>query len=125
MTGTTGHSKKDPTAWKPAWLEAFGEYGTVYHACKAAGVGRSTVYRHRESDAEFAEAWAAAEEDVSDGLEQEAARRAKDGSDVLLIFLLKARRPQKYRDNSHVTHAGSLSLERVLFDDVDKALTAG
>lgn len=125
MTGTAGQRKNEPSDWKPVWLEAFGEYGTVYHACKAAGVGRSTVYRHRESDAEFAEAWAAVEEDVSDDLEQEAARRAKDGSDVLMIFLLKARRPQKYRDNAHITHTGSLSLERVLFDDVDKALTAG
>jgi hypothetical protein len=34
----------------------------------------------------------------TDALEDEALRRAKDKSDTLLIFLLKARRPEKYKD---------------------------
>src|SRR5207253_2000949 len=37
-------------------------------------------------------------------LEAVAIKRAHDGSDVLLIFLLKARRPDVYRDNHRVEH---------------------
>jgi hypothetical protein len=37
---------------------------------------------------------------------------------------LKSRRPEKYRENTHITHAGALTLDRILFDDVDKALGA-
>ena len=33
-------------------------------------------------------------------LEREAIRRATEGSDTLMIFLLKANRPEKYRDNT-------------------------
>jgi hypothetical protein len=109
MSGTKGHRKNDVVDWKPAFLEAFATY----------------VYRHREGDDAFAAAWAQVEDDVSDDLEEEAVRRAKDGSDTLLIFLLKARRPEKYRENAHITHAGSLSLGQVLFSDVDEALLAG
>jgi hypothetical protein len=118
------HQKRGRGAWKPGFLEAFRTYGTVTHACKAVSVGRRTVYDAREADEAFAAEWAAVEDDVSDDLEEEAVRRAKDGSDVLLIFLLKARRPQKYRENSHVTHAGALTLERILYADVDEALRA-
>jgi hypothetical protein len=124
MTRATAHQKRERGAWKPAFLEAFSTYGTVSHACKVVGVGRRTVYDARQVDEAFAAEWAAVEDDVSDDLEQEAVRRAKDGSDTLLIFLLKARRPEKYRENTHITHAGALTLDRILFDDVDKALGA-
>jgi len=71
----------------------------------------------READQEFAEAWEAAIEDGTQVLENEAVRRALEGWDedvydgegavvrrtrrynpALLIFLLKARRPEVYRD---------------------------
>ena len=38
------------------------------------------------------------EEESTNGLEQEAYRRAVDGSDLLMIFLLKARKPDMYRE---------------------------
>lgn len=107
-----------------AFLEAFAEYGTVSHACRASGVSRATVYRHREDHPEFAEQWAAVEESVSDDLEPEAVTRAKDGSDLLLIFLLKARRPHRYRESSTVNHTGNLSLEHVPYTDASDAFTA-
>jgi hypothetical protein len=80
-------------------------------------VARNTVYERRDADPEFAKAMADAIESGVDDLELEARRRAKDGSlkpvfqggehvgdireysDTLTIFLLKAHRPEKYRDN--------------------------
>ena len=71
---------------------------TITAAAKAAGICRRTAYSWRESDEAFAEAWDDALEIGTEKLETEATRRALESSDTLLIFLLKARRPNVYRD---------------------------
>jgi hypothetical protein len=113
--------KKD---WRPAFLQAFAETGLVIEAAKKAKVARSTVYEERDRNQDFAKAWAAVEEWTTEEMEQEARRRAVLGveepvyhqgklidhvrrySDTLLIFLLKARRPEVYRENHRVEHTG-------------------
>ena len=77
----------------------------VAEACKAAGIGRRTAYDERQRDEQFALAWADVLEEATEELEQVAVRRAREGSDTLLIFLLKARRPDVYRDNVKVAHS--------------------
>lgn len=117
---------KDPDTRKAKWLEAFDRLGTVFQACKETGVGRSTVYEWRQKDEGFAVAWADVEEATTERMEREAYRRSVEGvqreiyhqgqvvgeerqfSDTLLIFMLKARRPEKYRDNIKVEHAGGI-----------------
>ena len=102
--------------WGPRWLARLAETCNVTAACGMAGIGRSTVYDARDNNSAFAEAWTEAEADAVDNLEAECRRRALDGtrrpvyqggklvghvpeySDVLAMFLLKAHRPQKYRD---------------------------
>lgn len=89
---------------------------TVTLAAEAAGIDRATAYRWRDNDKEFATAWDEALEAGTDRLEEEALRRARFGvakpvyqggklvgavqeySDTLMIFLLKGRRPDKFRD---------------------------
>jgi hypothetical protein len=112
-------------SWMPTFLEFLIEGGHVAGACRAANIGRSTAYRHRQKDEAFAVAWADAEEYSTERLEEEAYRRAHDGlvrnkydkdgnllqeelvySDTLMIFLLKARRPDKYRERFDVNHSG-------------------
>lgn len=85
------------------FLAALRSNGTVFSACQAAGIGRTAAYEWRAADESFRAAWDEALEDATDQLEHEAVRRATDGSDTLLIFLLKANRPEKYRDNTNVT----------------------
>jgi hypothetical protein len=99
-------------------------------ACRAAGVGRATVYRLRDGDEKFAAAWDEAAEDGTVLLKLECRRRAVEGvdrpvfykgqqvgtvkeySDRLLIFLLKAARPEKYRDNFDLAKlAGQIARE--------------
>lgn len=107
------------------FLDALGEGLSVAAACEAAITTRRTAYNHRNADKAFAEAWDAALEAGTDKLEDEAKRRAHDGveepvhyqgvrvdtvrkySDTLLIFLLKGRRPEKYRERSDVKVGGS------------------
>lgn len=111
--GTTRAPKKRRD-WKSAWLAAFERHGTVSAACRAADIGRSTVYEARTDEA-FAQAWDDIESETTDRMEREAYRRAVEGfeqgeetrySDTLLIFLLKARKPGAYRDNMRVEHSG-------------------
>lgn len=95
--------------WKPRFLEALrgkgteGEEGyvapaTITEACRHADVNRSTAYRARKNDPDFAAAWDELEEAMIEELESEAHRRAITGSDRLLEFLLKAKRPDVYRE---------------------------
>jgi hypothetical protein len=83
-------------------LAKFRESGIVSEACATAQISRQTWYNWIERDAVFARAVMAANEDVIDELEKEAVERAKDGSDTLLIFLLKAKRPEQYRETHKI-----------------------
>ncbi|PON11101.1 hypothetical protein C2W62_46595 [Candidatus Entotheonella serta] len=87
-------------------------------AAKAAGYTRSRVYAWREQDATWRERWDDAIAEYAETLEAEADRRAKEGvskplfyqghqcgtvqeySNVLLMFRLKALRPDLYRERA-------------------------
>ena len=92
--------------WKRRWADAFldvlGRTGNVTAASKAVSLYPSTAYHYRNQDQKFADAWDEALEKSVDILEMEARKRAFEGSDVLLIFLLKGARPYKYRDTHHI-----------------------
>jgi hypothetical protein len=78
----------------------------VTAAAAIAKVTRMTVYRERQRNEEFAIAWADIEERVTEGLERKAVQMAMSGEVKLIEFLLKARRPERYRDNVKVEHSG-------------------
>jgi hypothetical protein len=119
---------------KVSFLRAFAVRGLILDGCQAAGVGRNSVKYWREQDDWFEELFQAALDEAADRLEREAHRRAVDGvdepvvfqgmptmltdtesgeqkmftvkkhSDKLLELLLKARRPEQFRENSKVSH---------------------
>lgn len=90
------------TEWTPKkrdrFLKELSAMPNVSRACRLAQIARSTAYALRERDANFADAWDAAIEAGIDTLEEKAWRRAERESDTLAIFLLKAHRPEKYRE---------------------------
>ncbi len=106
------------------YLAALREGATHKRAAKDSGVSYSTWNRYRKSNPWFEEFIEEAIEEGSDELEEEATRRAvkgidkpivykgeitgytKEYSDTLLIFLLKARRPEKFRERQEVQHTG-------------------
>ena len=85
---------------------------SVAAACDKAVVGRTAAYAWRKDDEEFAAAWDAAIEIGTDALEDEAVKRAKAKSDTLLIFLLKVRRPEKFKERSETVDKGRVTLVR-------------
>ena len=116
-----GRSKK---VWKPIFLDLLSKNGNATLSAQEAGINRSGAYEARATDKEFGKAWEDAMEQAADVLEREAWRRASEGvkqpvfyqgevcghvrkySDVLLIFLLKGARPDKYREQLATPSAG-------------------
>lgn len=109
--------------WKVTFLEALRDKPNVTKACDAAGIARATAYHHRELFPEFAAAWNKALRQGVCSLEDAAFDRAFSGSDTLMIFLLKAHFPDRYRDRQEITIAQS-DLTK-LTDDELAAIAAG
>jgi hypothetical protein len=113
---TATKRRRNSRNWKPDLLVALAKTGIIKAACEEANVDRMTVHRHRQSDPEFSDSFNEALDIAVESLEIEARRRAHDGvdrpvfyqgeqcgsvreySDTLLIFTLKALRPDKYRE---------------------------
>lgn len=109
------------------FLDTLAKCGNISMAAKAADLSRPGLYARRERDEQFAREWDEAMDKAIDTLEAEAWRRARDGvpefvttgkglvmdkegkpvmqnrySDTLLVTLLKAHRPERFRDRSSV-----------------------
>lgn len=94
---------------------------TVFDACAAVGYSYSSAYLYRKADPVFDAAWDDANEAAIQRMEREADRRAIAGvakpvyyqgvevgtiqeySDTLLMFRLKAKRPEAYRERADVS----------------------
>lgn len=124
-TKTTPKKKPWPK-WAKRFLKAFRETGIVREAAKKTGIHHSTAYDLKATDADFARAWEEVEEWSTEQLEQVAYKRAVDGSDLLMIFLLKARKPHVYRDSVKVEHGGRVThqIEQSIDDEISAFLAA-
>jgi hypothetical protein len=119
-------TKKTPKK-ESQFLEVLRKTADVSKACKTIKTGRATVYEWRKKDSLFAAAWDDAIEEAIETAEGEAYRRATKGtlkpvfykgvkcgsireySDTLLIFLLKAGKPEKYRERFEQRIEGELT----------------
>lgn len=127
-------ARTDRTDIKKAdeFLDALREGLSISGASAKSKLPRRTAYDWRNADEEFAKQWDEAVEAGTDALEDEAKRRAQFGvskpvfhkghicghiqefSDTLLMFTLKARRPEKFRENMKLEVSGTIDLaERV------------
>jgi hypothetical protein len=114
---------------KAAFLAAFAECGNISRASELAEVNRHQHSRWMKADQGYCDGFGRAVDKAVDTLAEEARRRAVDGlrrvkfyqgkpiidpetgkpyfeheySDVLLMFMLKAMRPETFRDNVHIS----------------------
>lgn len=123
---------------KARFLAHFAVTGNVLKSAQAAKVGRRTVYGWLEADQVFRSLHDEAHQDALDLLEEEARRRAVDGwlepvyqggkrvglikkySDALLIFYLKGKRPETFRERFE--HTGKNG-DPIQTEVVDRAKT--
>ena len=81
------------------FLEILSQGYSQTAACKAAGVSVTAMCEQRERNPEFAAAFAQAYEAGSDNLEDHVLKIGiKKDNPVPLFFLLKGRRPEKYKE---------------------------
>lgn len=115
IKGAAPRSNRTPKT-RAAFLEALKETCNITKACELSGLARTSAYEWKTDDPEFAADWQKALDIAADLLEEEAVRRAKEGtlkpvfqggnlvghiqeySDTLMIFLLKGAKPKKYMD---------------------------
>ena len=107
------HAKQHPEMLerREKFLKAYALHGTIMDGCKAAGVQRWAVRDWVNTDVLFAERYEQAKEDAIEVLEHECRLRALGkapvrkgfvkASDTCLIFLLKAARPELYRERAN------------------------
>ncbi len=114
---------------KKTFLQAFAVQGTVLHAAQTAQIDRRTVQRWLKEDPEFRAGFKDAREDATDMLEHAGVIRAvlgvsktvyykgrpigteREFSDTMTIVLLKAHRPEKFRERYELTGAGGGAIE--------------
>jgi len=110
------------------FLESYSKAGNITLACEYAGIERSTHYNIWMKDPKYVAKFEDAKQRAGDLIEAEILRRAVQGidkpvhykgdrvdtvreySDLLLIFLAKAVRPEKFRELSQWHGKGQLDL---------------
>ncbi len=128
-----------PLEWD-LFLRRLGQVPNVAAACRDAGIKPSTAYARREADPDFRREWDEAIDHSIGLLEAEAHQRAGPGylkavyhqgavvghervvSDGLMQFLLKAHRPERYRERSSVDLNASVVTERMTRAEKDEAI---
>ena len=107
-----------------AFLAAYAHTGNVTRAAKAANISTECHYKRLKADPTYRLAFEQADIVATGLLEDESTRRAVQGvregiywqgvrigsklvySDGLMMFLLRGRRPEKYRESVKVEHGG-------------------
>ena len=121
--------------WNPemqeTFLDLYREFGSIRKCAEALGISTTAIYKHRNGDPEFDEQCIQAEEDFSDGVDENITDRAVNGtqeplvyqgkimkdeaghpvmvtrhSDRLAELVVKAQKPDKYRERREITGAG-------------------
>ena len=121
-------TQEDTRKKEELFLSVLSECGNVQAAAKKAKLVRRSLYRKRDKNKAFAAAWDEAAALGAEALEDEARRRSYEGweepvwhhgrqcgtirkfSDTLLIVLLKAHKPEKYKENVKKTVEGELAI---------------
>lgn len=102
---------------------------TLISTAQELGVSRETLYNWRKNDATFARNWDASYGLRVDHLEDHAFQRATEGSDQLLMFLLRGGRAERYADKRSLDITQTAQIDvRVLrslpIEDLLERLTA-
>lgn len=113
MSASTTKARYTVTTQKPTrrvpdsriekFIELLRTTGNVTTSALGAGVSRAAVYNLIERDEAFRQRVDEAKDESVEHLEAIARQRAEKSSDLLLIFLLRALRPEKYREKYQAT----------------------
>ena len=120
---SSGDKSNKTNIIKKKALDGYARYGTVTAACEYARINRSTWYEWVKKDADFKAQVEAAEEQVTDRIEQTATQKAVAGDTTLLIFMLKNRRREKYADRHEISGPDGGPIELDAIQKLDARIT--
>jgi hypothetical protein len=92
------------------FMDRYAKTGDLRAAAKAAKISLEVHHQMLETSDSYRKSFRAAQQQVVDLLETAVFRRALDGSDELLVFLLRAWLPERYREHTMVEHSGTIVL---------------
>ena len=100
--GNNQERKAEADKRKTHFLEVFEEWGTIRRACDVVNIPRGTYNRWHSEDPDFSKSVDLARQAFAESLEEIALDRVRNpdkgkGSDILLLGLLNANMPQKFR----------------------------
>ena len=106
VVATAAAVAKRQAAKKAKFLRELAKLPSIKHACQVAGIDRTTIYKWRSADAEFAAKWKEAIDASVDDVEAKAFRFALEDTDPatanarvrLWEFILKSHRGEIYRE---------------------------
>lgn len=104
--GTLSNTHKRIYETQEHFLKMYARCGTILYGAKATGISRPTVYVWQKQDTlGFDARFQLAKEEYRESLENLAVSRLNDpkgnqGSDLLLMAMLNARWPERYRANT-------------------------
>jgi hypothetical protein len=91
--------KRATPEWPARFLTHLRRSGSISAACRAAKVGRRTIYDERARNPEFDETIREIAEECVEEVESTLYQRALSGaSDTAIIFFLKSHKPEVYGD---------------------------
>jgi len=89
-------------SWRQVFIGHLSMTGNITVSCEMTGISRQTYYQTYSQYADFAAMADDAQIQYVERLEHEMHRRAMAGSDDLLWKMVKANRPEKYRERSDI-----------------------
>ena len=92
-------SEKEIKEIKTKFLKVYSRTGVLTYSAERAGSTVVQIRKWLSRDEAFAKKFDQMQEKFVDTLEMVAVQRAMEKSDTLLLALLKANRPKKYREN--------------------------
>jgi hypothetical protein len=98
INNTSRARARNTARWQASFLDALRKTPSIKYACSVAGIDRSTAYRRRQEDDEFAAKWQDAIQASVDELEHKAFELALAGNDNLITFMLRCHKPEVYRE---------------------------
>ena len=120
-------SARDPLArrkLKEIFLDVLRSTGSILDAARICKIPKSLAFGWRHQDPEFAFRWdQITKAEMLPHLEAEAIRRALNGSDLLLMFMMKALDREKYDDKAAEKYVNKPNIT-IQIRDVDRTLIA-
>jgi hypothetical protein len=110
-----------PASWEARFLELYKQSGNITLSAAGVNLSRAAIYDRRKRYKTFARLMDETKQEAIEILEATAWKRAQTQSDTLLIFLLKALKPQMYRETKRVILDVPDKLQRELQLAADRA----